>query len=71
MVRALGGRSCLVSVENGAHVVAFSATNGCADEHATTFVVSGTLPGDTFCRRDATPSTAPRRAVADGPMPIG
>jgi hypothetical protein len=33
--------------------------------------VSGTLPADTFCRRDAAPQTAPSRAVAEGLVPLG
>jgi pimeloyl-ACP methyl ester carboxylesterase len=67
MRAALGSRSRLVSVEDGAHVVSFNAINGCADEHATAFLVTGELPRDTYCARDAGPTTLRRQQpVADG-----
>jgi pimeloyl-ACP methyl ester carboxylesterase len=68
----LGARSRLVSVADGAHVVAFNAINGCADEHATAFLVAGALPQDTFCPRDVEldgASRLRRDTVADGLLP--
>ena len=62
---ALGSRARLVTVEDGAHVVAFNAINRCADEHATAFLVSGRLPADAYCARDAA-GRALREPVADG-----
>jgi hypothetical protein len=66
MRRALGSRSRIVTVEDGAHVVGFSQINTCADELATAFFVSGTLPRDTFCRRDAEPAGGARSDGAAG-----
>jgi pimeloyl-ACP methyl ester carboxylesterase len=63
---ALGSRSRLVSVEDGGHVIAFNARNGCADEHATAFLVDGALPRDTFCKRDEVASVRQQEPVADG-----
>jgi pimeloyl-ACP methyl ester carboxylesterase len=65
----LGQKARLVSVEDGAHVVSFNAINSCADGHATTFLVTGQLPADTFCRRDAAldvQARSQREPVADG-----
>jgi hypothetical protein len=71
---SLGSRSRLVTVEDGAHVVAFNAVNQCADQHGTAFLVDGTLPRDTFCRRDPPPEAevraAAREPVADGLLPL-
>jgi pimeloyl-ACP methyl ester carboxylesterase len=70
MRAALGSRSRIVTVEDGAHVVAFNSINTCADGHATAFLVAGTLPADTFCRRDAPVGARAARGavepVADG-----
>jgi pimeloyl-ACP methyl ester carboxylesterase len=55
MRAALGSRSRIVSVEDGAHVVAFNRINNCANELATAFFLEGTLPRDTFCARDPEP----------------
>jgi pimeloyl-ACP methyl ester carboxylesterase len=63
---ALGSRSRLISVEDGGHVIAFNARNGCADQHATAFLVDGALPRDTFCERDAAASARQQEPVADG-----
>jgi pimeloyl-ACP methyl ester carboxylesterase len=72
MRAALGARSRIVTVEDGAHVVAFNAINGCADAHAAVFLAEGTLPRDTYCPRDA-PTThaagAAREPVAEGLLP--
>jgi TAP-like protein len=63
---ALGSRSRLVSVETGGHVIAFNARNGCADGHATAFLVDGVLPRDPFCERDAVATARQQEPVADG-----
>lgn len=66
----LGSRARLVTVEDGAHVVAFNAINGCADAHAATFLTTGALPRkDAHCPRDA-----PIAAAAPAPpreRPLG
>lgn len=49
----LGSRSRLVTVEDGAHSVAFNGINSCANAHAATFLASGALPAhDAWCARD-------------------
>jgi hypothetical protein len=66
---ALGARSRLIGVEDGAHVVAFNGVNTCADAHATAFLAAGELPRDAFCARDAAQARAARAGdepVADG-----
>jgi pimeloyl-ACP methyl ester carboxylesterase len=67
---ALGPRSRLVSVEDGAHALSFRDINTCSDGHATTFLVAGELPRDTFCARDpaATRRAAPA-AAEEGLLP--
>jgi pimeloyl-ACP methyl ester carboxylesterase len=66
---ALGARSRLISVQDGAHVVAFNAINDCADGHATAFLVAGVLPRDTYCARDPVTPASRRESVAGGLVP--
>jgi pimeloyl-ACP methyl ester carboxylesterase len=66
MRAALGARSRLVSVQDGAHVVAFNAINACADRFATAFLVRGELGSDAYCARDAPAAARGRAPVADG-----
>jgi pimeloyl-ACP methyl ester carboxylesterase len=61
----LGSRARLVTVEDGAHVVAFNAINSCADAHAASFLATGRLPADSWCRRDAPLPATARGAVAE------
>ena len=66
MRAALGRRARLVSVEDGAHVVAFNAINACADGYATAFLISGALPADGYCARDAPAARRDAEPVAEG-----
>jgi pimeloyl-ACP methyl ester carboxylesterase len=67
---ALGNRSRLVSVDVGGHAIAYGINRNvsrCADAATTDFLVTGQLPRDTFCPREApaTLSAERQRAVDD------
>ena len=66
MRSALGSRSRLITVENGAHFIAFDGKNACADGFASAYLVTGALPADSFCPRDAPIGAATGARGADG-----
>jgi pimeloyl-ACP methyl ester carboxylesterase len=70
MRASFGNRASLVTVDEGGHgVLGNSANNTCALQLASAFLISGALPGDTFCPANPPGTTAPKALLTNPAQP--